>query len=209
MVFELVISTDIERHWIGEITRLFPVHVSLKDVIIDESGLILNLIDIDLRGVSPELVTDSLKDIENVESVQVSEVSEGKIVAVVGLSRCEICRALMESGCFFNSARNEDGSLIWTFIAPQKLYARKLESTMNDLGINFELIKILSLREKAVLTQRQEELLRVAFEGGYFDFPKKMGVRELANQMDSSSASVSETLRKAVRTLVERHLSEM
>jgi len=44
---------------------------------------------------------------------------------------------------------------------------------------------------KGVLTDRQEELVRVALDSGFFDFPRKMGSVELERKLGTSVSALS------------------
>jgi len=53
------------------------------------------------------------------------------------------------------------------------------------------------------LTDRQHEALRIAYEKGYFDIPRRTSLEEVAGELDISPSSVSERLRRAQTELIE------
>jgi hypothetical protein len=53
------------------------------------------------------------------------------------------------------------------------------------------------------LTDRQREALRTAYELGYFDIPRRTSLEEIGEELDVSSSSVSERLRRAQTQLIE------
>lgn len=53
------------------------------------------------------------------------------------------------------------------------------------------------------LSPTQRETLRIAFEAGYFEVPRKTSIRELAAELGVSEQSVSERLRRGLTSLVE------
>lgn len=53
------------------------------------------------------------------------------------------------------------------------------------------------------LTTRQSEVLRVAFERGYFESPRAVTLEGLADEMEVSKATASEHLRKAQKRMLE------
>lgn len=57
------------------------------------------------------------------------------------------------------------------------------------------------------LTDKQQELLTVAFEEGYFDVPRGISQHELANRLGVSKSAVSQRLRRALAELCESSLS--
>ncbi|ELZ27044.1 bacterio-opsin activator HTH domain-containing protein [Halogeometricum pallidum JCM 14848] len=52
------------------------------------------------------------------------------------------------------------------------------------------------------LTDRQHEALRVAFELGYFEIPRRTSLQQIATELDISASSVSERLRRAQTKLI-------
>lgn len=53
------------------------------------------------------------------------------------------------------------------------------------------------------LTDRQREALRIAYERGYFDVPRNASLEDIAAELDISTSSVSERLRRAQTELIE------
>jgi hypothetical protein len=53
------------------------------------------------------------------------------------------------------------------------------------------------------LTDRQYEALRIAYELGYFDVPRRASLADVAAELDIASSSVSERLRRAQTELIE------
>jgi hypothetical protein len=53
------------------------------------------------------------------------------------------------------------------------------------------------------LTDRQHEALRIAYELGYFDIPRRASLDDIAAELDISASSVSERLRRAQTQLIE------
>ena len=56
--------------------------------------------------------------------------------------------------------------------------------------------------DKETLTDRQDKITHVAFERGYFDYPKRISLRELARMFEVSPSTLSEILRKGQRKIV-------
>ncbi len=59
---------------------------------------------------------------------------------------------------------------------------------------------------RELLTDRQRSVLKVALEEGYYDIPRTTKLRDLAETLDTSSATLSEILRRTERRLAEHHL---
>jgi hypothetical protein len=53
------------------------------------------------------------------------------------------------------------------------------------------------------LTDRQREALRIAYERGYFDIPRRASLEDVAAELDISASAASERLRRAQTQLIE------
>ncbi|MGA1793907.1 MAG: helix-turn-helix domain-containing protein [Thermoplasmatota archaeon] len=209
MVYELEIAVPDSRNWWGIITSKIPVPVVLLDISMDRNGKVQNLVEIELGDIPPIKVLNSLIGNDQLESFNVSEVVNGKIILILGESEGSLSSMILRSGCFFRSVRRDGGRIIWNLIAPQKTNARELSEILVSGGIDFDLVRLVPLNgDEKGLTPRQEQILRLALEGGYFDKPKGIGVREIASELNISTATVSETLRRAVKQLLEQRLIE-
>jgi len=57
------------------------------------------------------------------------------------------------------------------------------------------------------LTDRQQEALRIAYERGYFEIPRKASLEDVAEELDVAASSVSERLRRAQTQLIEETMA--
>jgi len=56
-----------------------------------------------------------------------------------------------------------------------------------------------------VLTENQERIFWLAFKGGFFDYPRKIGLSELSGKLGISPATLSEIMRRGSRRLLEHY----
>lgn len=205
-MFEFVISTDIHHFWLGELRKRLPVSVVILDMISNEDGIIHYLVDVKLDAISVDLLLDSVNGIEGVDVVNSSGFSKDRVILTVCVDSCDICQTILCSGCFLDVAWTTNDRIIWTFLSPKKEYIQKIANSLDHLNIRYDLKKIQALGDKEVLTKVQEEVLRFAFERGYYDFPKKIGILEIGKEMGVSNATVSEILRRGTKNLISRYL---
>ncbi|HXY56133.1 MAG TPA: helix-turn-helix domain-containing protein, partial [Nitrososphaerales archaeon] len=59
-----------------------------------------------------------------------------------------------------------------------------------------------------LLTTRQEQILMTAFQRGFFDFPKKAHLKELAEETGTEESTLTEILRRAQRKIIAEYLDE-
>ncbi|MEM0022686.1 MAG: helix-turn-helix domain-containing protein, partial [Archaeoglobaceae archaeon] len=71
--------------------------------------------------------------------------------------------------------------------------------------VDFELVYKGRPEDKESMTFREEEILRTALEKGFFDYPKRIKLEELAKIFNISPSTLSEILRRAQKKVLERY----
>ena len=164
---------------------------------------------IEIRGKeSPDDISSTVQDNPFVCRVQMSKVGKDSILGEIETSRCSICKAMVGTDCFLtNGTTMSDGSLLLTVMSSDRKsirdFVEKLESDGCDVAVN----SIRDPENEGVLTERQEEILRSAYEMGYFEYPKKINIKELSGHLGLSISTLSETLRKSEKKVIEYYLS--
>ena len=146
-----------------------------------------------------------IEDIDGIDIINTSDIAKNSILLTVSVDKCDICQTILSSGCFLKNACTKGDQIIWRFVSPKKEYVKKIDDSLDRLKIRHDLHRLQALDERGTLTQRQEQIIRIAYEQGYFDFPKKIGVRQIAQRTGISSSLVSETLRRATKKLIAQH----
>ena len=174
-------------------------------MISNSNGLIHYLVEVKLENVSISILSEIINDLDGIDLVNTTDISDNKFILTVSVDECDICQAILRSGCFLKNAHTSNDKIVWKFVAPKKEYVKIIIDSLENLRIKYELNKLRELGEAEVLTPKQEQILKVAFERGYFDFPKKCGIRDLSVDTNISTASISATLRRATKRLVQQH----
>ena len=71
--------------------------------------------------------------------------------------------------------------------------------------MGFEIRKKRELKNRKELTLRQEEILKMAFELGYFDFPKKIKLDRLSGRLGIAPSTLAEILHRAEKHIMMKH----
>ncbi len=128
---------------------------------------------------------------------------KGKIIGAITTTRCDICRILTDADAFLISAESKgEGKVEWTLILSDKSVLKDIFDRLEGKSVKADLIKLTKIDDKETLTDRQDKITHVAFERGYFDYPKRISLRELARMFDVSPSTLSEILRKGQRKIV-------
>lgn len=159
---------------------------------------------------------DNLKDAvgsitgdSNVRAAYFSSMNEKAAIGFVILKSALACRTVKGQmafckNCLLNDCKNQGGEREWQIILEESA----LESFLGKLksaGISATIKDLKDLQSNDHLTSRQDEVLKYALQKGYFDFPKKHNMNELADFFGISIPSLCETLRRAEKKIVSQY----
>ncbi|MEM4222330.1 MAG: helix-turn-helix domain-containing protein, partial [Metallosphaera sp.] len=99
-------------------------------------------------------------------------------------------------------------STVWTVILSGYQELKKLLRELHEHGINVKVIKVTKYKTEDILTARQEQILRIALEAGYYEFPRKITIRALAEKLELSVSSLSEIIRRAEKNVIVNYFDE-
>ena len=157
-------------------------------------------------------------DAENAETdgSGVETVFEGKNQTRFRFERSHgncICNRIEEAGYPIETIRVEHRGLSISFFVSS---LEDLNELVTDLRDSFDGIRLQSLQQtddleedvpiwidRSKLTPRQEEVLRTAFEMGYFDYPKRANAGDVAVELNIGLSTFSEHLSAAQSKLLE------
>ncbi len=165
--------------------------VEQKDL---ESGLLQSLVEIEAPGADPDTVLEELRRNPDIVEVEGEVSPQGRILATVRVKDCHACQALAESECFLTDASAMDGGgLVWHILAPKRSAVEPLMKSL-DGGAIAELLSLRSAKSRGMLTDRQEEVMSLAYSLGYFEFPKRVSLTQLAERLGVAKSTLSEIL---------------
>ena len=202
-MMEAILSLKIPRNWMSEIPERHPVTIKVIERVPYADKGVRDLVEI---AGPQEVLAEALSDIRKnptVAKVETTTTERGKLIGSVTTVRCEICRILTDAEVFLMSAESKgDGKVEWTLVLTEKEVLKGIFDKLKDKGVQADLIKLTKIDDKESLTERQDKITHVAFERGYFDYPKRISLRDLAKMFDVSPSTLSEILRKGQRKIV-------
>jgi len=166
----------------------------------DEEG-VSSLMEIKAEEECLKELLENLREDPSVYRMDFSSVGGGKTKAAVAVKRCLPARNIVESECFISEARMEGEEIVWNLIATRDALKR-LSDRLKEHGFEFRIKKVGRLTEDETLTEKEDEILRYAIEKGYFEAPKRIGVREIARHFDISISTLSEILRRGQKKVI-------
>ncbi|MBI0582686.1 MAG: helix-turn-helix domain-containing protein [Methanomassiliicoccus sp.] len=206
---EAVVSLELPDNWITDVVEMYPSVIK----IIDSKAMkeeVRDLVQIEVENEEdlPKVI-EQVRNNPNIFNVDISAIDRGKALAVFSTNQCMACRLLAGTECFLtHSTTTKNGRLNWTMLVTQKSALQELIDNLSKINARPKLVKLTEISDTDELTMRQEQITRMAFERGYFDFPRRIGLRELAKMFGISTSTLSEILRKGQRRIMTRYFSE-
>jgi predicted DNA binding protein len=194
--------------WMNELITKYGARIRVLGCLPFAEGGVKDLVEISAPEDKLERAVEELKRSPQFQEVDVAQTSRDKALASISTDRCTICSALADSECFLVSANTKEGGIHWTLLASDKKPIRDLMEQMEQNGFEVEILKMAELRGKEALTARQEEIIHIALEKGYFDYPKRTSLRGLAKLFGVSISTLSEVLRAGQKKILQEYFKK-
>jgi hypothetical protein len=118
---------------------------------------------------------------------------------------CKVCNAIETYNSFLVSGRHlNDSTIIYSFVAPNFETYKKILASLEAAGFKLKISEVAKFEAKRKnLTEKQERVLWFALKMGFFDFPRKITLRELSRRLGIALSTTSEISRRGIRRLLE------
>lgn len=208
-MMEVVLKISMPHTWISEVSKETTAKIKLLECIPDKDLGGRLLFEIETKS---ENISDLLKKINAYQQICKLDISpyrkNGYLGAIV-TNNCITCQALTRSKCFLTYARNlKDANIEWHIITGDENSLSKLIKTLEMNGCAVELIRKTILNKKNILTSRQDEIIKIAMEKGYYDYPKKISLRKLSNMLEISFSTLNEILHRGEKKIIRDYYSK-
>jgi hypothetical protein len=164
---------------------------------------------LEIQGSHGMVDESFLKDLKSMRYIRHAYFAEsprkGRILALIIMEAPVYCKVARSSGvicssCPFNSL--DDFQCDWNLLVADANALRRSLDMLKESGIKAETKDVSSAARRNVLTNRQRELILAAFDAGYFEFPRKISLSELAEKLSVRPSTLSEILRRAEEKMI-------
>jgi len=205
-MLEAVISITPPHSWIKRVTAEFPSVIRVLDCrSLPEGEGVQELFEVTSNSDLSDKIVDYLRQDGYVYDVDIVRADRRRVIGSLKTHKCTACKTFAEANCFITSATSKpDGKLEWAVLGSDTM-VKSLMQGLEKQQVTGEVLRISKLKGEEELTARQEEILQIALEKGYFEFPKKITLRQLAKVLDVSPATLTEILRRGQKRVLEEH----
>ena len=198
--YQVVIEVENKQcKMVGKLASLGFKHLKVVDVRSSSSGSVRHLMDVgadQAKKVPKELAAKG--HVEGKSSVWLE--SEG----------CEVCNTILNHDAFLVSGKSmQDNIITYSFMVPTFEAYRGIISDLEKTGHKINIRKVGKFEQKIdVLTENQERIFWLALKSGFFDYPRQIGMAELAAKLGISAGTLSEIVRRGTRRLLEHYFKQ-
>ncbi len=153
-----------------------------------------------------QVILNRIRSRKDVVKASFSSESDRAVVGEVVIEKCAACIALKQSDCFMVSSRSRSGGwLEWAVAAENNSMVHDLVYLLEKNKCEVQLTRISGSSGASGLTLRQEEILQFAYSNGYYEYPRRISLRDLSRIFDISPSTISEILRAGQRRIFSEY----
>ena len=188
------------------------------------SGAMMNVVDCkDLNGNGMMLAFDltgqesavnelirRFRKLKGLRKIYSGKADHSGTTCIVILDKPLLCKVALESSvmCMTCPLNSDDSPVHWNLMVKDSAALKGVLNALGNENIDARISSISELVREDVLTHRQKEVLIKAASSGYFEFPRKMDLRELSHSLGVRPSTLSEILRSAQRKIVNQYLQQ-
>jgi predicted DNA binding protein len=207
-MIEASLVIDMPDNWVKRIGAKFPAPIKFIECMPYGEVGGRGLIEIETDPLITDDIIREIRSHPDVYKVDVSNFGDGRISGSIVTNKCVACRALTGSDCFLTHARSlEEGKVEWKVTTSENSSLASLINKLKDFGCSVQINSITKLSSQDIVTKRQEEIVRSAYERGYYDYPRRTTIRDLAKIFGISPSTLGEILQRGERNIIDAFFS--
>jgi len=206
-MIEATLEVSIPDGWVHTISVDFDVQIRILDCIpLGERGA-RSFVEMECADPAmQQIVSRAIGTHPDVRRWEPALTDDGKLRGIALLTECRACRAIMRSDCHLSSARTVGGGLVeWRIIAAHETALRFLLNELREGGCTTRLLSKRKVDDSSFVTKRQEAAVRAALEKGYYDYPRRVTLQELAKGFGITASTMGEVLQRGERNIIREY----
>ncbi len=210
-MIQVTLRLKVPDMWFTDIAKEYetPINVLQCNVRSGQNDGCSELVEILNTDEKDEEILAALRNHPNISTVEDAPSRKGSMICAIRTNQCGVCSTVHDIDAFKTSQTTlKDGSVEWKLIATEEKVILNLVNKLKKDGIEVELVSKVHVDMDTLLTTRQEKIVQVAYKRGYFDYPKRINIRELARIFDVSISTMSEILRKSEKKIIGKYFKD-
>jgi predicted DNA binding protein len=209
-MIEVHLLVDTPENWIKAMNQGHSALVRIMDAKPSESSQsVQDFVEISSKKASADQLIGTLNSSAGIEDVDLVRLGPHTVKGTITTLNCPVCSTLSGLNCSLASAStSEDGKMEWRLFLSGDDTLKKVTDRLDSKHIEYRILKVAHLSNANDLTARQEQIVKMALDMGYFEFPKKIKLEELSERLSISAGTLSEILRRAEKNILTNYFRE-
>lgn len=167
------------------------------------------LVELSSEKLTPEELLSHLRKARGVVESDLSKIDKNRLIGAITTHDCAVCSTFADLNCFLVWASTRpDGRMEWKLLVSGEGELQRLCRRLEEKHVWYKILGITRRIAKREMTSRQEEILKIALDLGYLDFPKRITLAQLSEKLGITPGTLTEILRRAQKHIVSQHFSE-
>ena len=209
-MLEVHLLVDTPENWIKTMNQGHSALIKIMDAKPSASApVVQDFVEISSLNESADMLINSLGTSKDVKDLDLVKLGPHTVMGTITTQHCPVCSTLSGLNCSLISAvTQEGGKMEWRMLMSGDDTLKKVTDRLDSQHVGFKILQVAHLNNVKDLTTRQEQIVKIALEMGYFEFPKKIRLEELSARLGISAGNLSEILRRAEKNILTRYFRE-
>lgn len=196
-----------------EVTVLIEDHPCEVMKVISATGLEANVENVKLGDSVTDHVVLFKKEVKREDLIKLKSTSlkalrltDNKVW--VRTNGCSVCKTLYTSDVVVEKIKVvKERTVLYTLLVPNTGSLKAFLSNLTNQGVKVTVLNTSEINSND-LTERQMEILKLAYKLGYFEEDRRITLTELAEKLGVSAPTLEEILRRALKKVVKYYLDK-
>lgn len=209
-MLEVRLLVDTPENWIRTMNQGHSALVKIMDAKPSErNSAVQDFVEISSNKVSTDQLINTLSSSKDIKDIDLVRLGPHTVMGTITTRHCPVCSTLSGLNCSLLSAVTKgDNKMEWRLLLSGDDTLKKVTERLDSQHVVFAILEISHLIDIKDLTTRQEQIVKMALEMGYYEFPKKIRLEELSDRLGISASTLSEILRRAEKNILSRYFRE-
>lgn len=198
-----IVFTFAPNDWITEVSKQYNTVVRLISSIPREKDELLEMVELSSPNDNVEDVIAHLSKRKDVLDTDMIVLNKGRAFGSVHSRGSKVRKRLAEMDAFIDAAKSDkSGSVHYILLTCSEAVVNAFMKDLPKVGK----VESISKLEGHVITAKDEAVLSLAARAGFYEYPKRSSIRDLARMLNMANMDVTESLRLAQRKVIECYL---
>jgi predicted DNA binding protein len=209
-MIEVHLLVDTPENWIKSMNQGHSALIKIMDAKPSATTpSVQDFVEISSNKVSADQLIHTISASKDIKDVDLVRLGPHTVMGTITTQYCPVCSTLSGLNCSLLSAvTKEDNKMEWRLLLSGDETLKKVSDRLESQHVGFKILQIAHLNDVKDLTSRQEQIVKMALEMGYFEYPKKIRLEELSERLGISAGTLSEILRRAEKNILTRYFRE-